>query len=339
MRSLISTLCWRFPARALALLFAGLMSSACASADLLRTIADVPLPGAASRFDYQSLDARSGLLYIAHMGDGHVLVFDTATRRVVADLTGFPGVTGVRVVPVMHRLYVSATGRHAVAIVDTRDDRVRAWVHGARFPDGIAYAKRENRVFVSDELGGRELVIDAARDTRLGAIPLPGEAGNVRYDPRGDVIYVAVQTRNELVAVDPRTLRIIERYPLPVGRHPHGLLIDGARRLAFIACDGDATLLVFDLTTRRFGEAFSVGNDPDVLSLDDSAHRLYVASESGVVSVFAEQNRGLRKLGDVHVAAGAHSILADPRDHRVYLPLANRDGRPVLRIMAPGVRP
>jgi hypothetical protein len=33
----------------------------------LKQVADVPLPGPAVRFDYQSLDASHGRLYIAHM--------------------------------------------------------------------------------------------------------------------------------------------------------------------------------------------------------------------------------------------------------------------------------
>ena len=33
----------------------------------LKTVTDVPLPGPAVRFDYQSLDSTTGRLYIAHM--------------------------------------------------------------------------------------------------------------------------------------------------------------------------------------------------------------------------------------------------------------------------------
>jgi hypothetical protein len=47
-----------------------------AQSKLLRQVADIPLPGDTSRFDYQSLDQRSGYLYIAHLGAGHVLVLN-----------------------------------------------------------------------------------------------------------------------------------------------------------------------------------------------------------------------------------------------------------------------
>jgi hypothetical protein len=41
----------------------------------LKQVADVPLPGPAVRFDYQSLDASHGRLYIAHMNADQLVVF------------------------------------------------------------------------------------------------------------------------------------------------------------------------------------------------------------------------------------------------------------------------
>ena len=53
---------------------------------------------------------------------------------------------------------------------------------------------------------------------------------------------VDVQTRNELAVIDPNTLAVVRRVPLPGCDHDHGLSIDPAHRLAFVACDGNATL-------------------------------------------------------------------------------------------------
>src|SRR2546426_11107243 len=61
----------------------------------LRMVADVPLPGSASRFDYQSLELTSGRLFMSHMGAGQLVVFDVRAGRVIANLDGFPTVTGV----------------------------------------------------------------------------------------------------------------------------------------------------------------------------------------------------------------------------------------------------
>src|SRR5213083_310097 len=163
----------------------------------LRVITDVPLPGRASRFDYQSLESAPGRLFISHMGAGQLVVFDVRAGRVIANLDGFPTVTGVLAVPAEHRAYASATGDHAVVVVDDSTLQVVARVPGPRFPDGIAYAPEQRRVFISDESGRRDFVIDAATNSVVARVELDGEAGNTQYDPGSHCVIVAVQTATQ----------------------------------------------------------------------------------------------------------------------------------------------
>jgi len=299
----------------------------------LRTIADVPLAGGSSRLDYESLDERTGLLFIAHLGAGIVSVFDTKTQRIVANIPHIAGVHGVLAVPALGRVYASATDDNQVAVIDERTLRVIARIPGGDYPDGLADDPVAHTIFVSDETGGTDTVIDTRTNRRVATIPLGGEAGNTQYDPVSGRMVVDVQTRDELVAIDPKTTRIVAHYALPPScQHDHGLLIDASHRLAFIACDGNATLLVFDLRAARVTAVQSVGADPDVLAFDTAVRRLYVATESGSVSVFDERGRTVRKVAEGFVATEAHVIAVDPRTHRLYLPLQNVDGRPVLRV-------
>jgi DNA-binding beta-propeller fold protein YncE len=304
-------------------------------APVLELVADVPLPGGSARFDYQSLDPATGRLYIAHMGAGRLLVFDTRKNAVIASAPGFPGVTGVLAVPSLGRVYAAVTGRHELVVVEPATLQIRARISGIRFPDGIAYAPEAGRIFVSDEFGRRDVVVDAGSDSLIGSVELGGEAGNTQYDSVAKRILVAVQTRNELVSIDPSSARIGSRYRLPGADHPHGFAIDAPARLAFVSCEGNARLLVVDLNTMRVIQSLAVGDEPDVLAMDAGLNRLYVASESGVVTVFQETGRLLNRLGEYR-APGAHSVAVDPATHRVYLPLKNVGGRPVLRILSPG---
>lgn len=57
-----------------------------AGAQVLKEVADIPMPGPAVRFDYQSLDADNCRLYIAHMNADQLVVFDTQKRQVVGNL-------------------------------------------------------------------------------------------------------------------------------------------------------------------------------------------------------------------------------------------------------------
>ena len=129
-------------------------------------------------------------------------------------------------------------------------------------------------------------------------------------------------------------MRVVQRYDLPGSDHPHGFTLDEPGRLAFITSEGNAVLQVMDLRTMRVLQTLKVPDDPDVLAWDPSLRRLYVASESGVLSVFWLDGKMLRSSDDVR-APHAHTVSVDPRTHLVYLPLENVNGRPVLRIYEP----
>jgi DNA-binding beta-propeller fold protein YncE len=308
-----------------------------AEAGPLKLVRDIPLPGPANRFDYQSVDPSKGRLYISHMNAGRVVVFDLDSSRVIAEVPGTPRATGIWAVPEHRVVYASAAGDHAVVAIDEQTLKVVARIGNIRFPDGIAYAPADHKVFVSDESGDADVVIDARTNKKRATIPLGGEAGNTHYDSVSHCILVAVQTRNQLVAIDPASERIVARYDLPGSDHPHGFTIDEPGRLAFVSCEGNGKLLILDLRTMKVVGTYTVGDDPDVLAWDATWRRLYVASESGVLSTFVATGSALRALPEIRVAH-AHTVALDPRTHRVYLPLEDVGGRPVLRVMVPGAK-
>jgi YVTN family beta-propeller protein len=309
-----------------------LLPAAADKAEIMRLVADVPLPGPSTRFDYQSLDPTDGRLYIAHMNADRLVVFDTKKREVVADLDGFNRVHGVLAVPAIGRVFASVTGDHQVAIVDRTSLKKIAQVGEIKYPDGLAYANSANRVFVSDEHGNADVVIDAETNTVATTIPLGGGAGNTVYDPVSDRVFVAVHEKNELVVIDPLKTKIKARTELTWLEDPHGLALDSENQLAFVAGASNNKLVVVDLRTMQFGPAFSVGRDPDVLAFDDGTKRLYVAAESGHIYVFHEANRTLEPEGDFHLPHG-HTVAVDSKSHLVYFPLEDVNGKPVLRIM------
>jgi DNA-binding beta-propeller fold protein YncE len=313
-------------------------AAAVAHALPLRTVARIPLSGPSVRFDYTSLDPSTNELWISHMDASQLLAFNVRTRTIVKTIPA-PGVHGVIAVPSLGRVFASATNAREAMTINAKTGTVLARAPAGAYPDGLAYDPVERHVFVSDEAGGVETVINA-RGGRIGTISLGGEAGNVQYDAGSGRVLVDVQTRGDMAIIDPRSNKIIRRLPLQGCASPHGLLVDAARRLAFIACDANARLLTLDLRSMRVTCNASVGDTPDVLAFDASLHRLYVSAESGVVAVFAEHPHSLTKLGQAFLATEAHTVAVDPRTHLVYFPLeSGSSGKPQLLIMAPPPRP
>lgn len=300
----------------------------------LKKVADVPLPGAAVRFDYQSFDPAHDRLYIAHMNADQLVVFDVKKREVVANLDGFPNVHGVWAVPEISRVYASATGEHKLAVVDMQTLKIIATPGPIKYPDGIAYAPSAKRVFVSDERGDADAVIDATTNSLITTIPLGGGAGNTVYDPGSGHILVAVHEKNELVSIDPATAKIIGHHPVKGVESPHGIALDVEGRLAFVAGEENNKLAVLDLTDGKVLAIYPVGKDPDVLAFDPGLKLLYVSAESGEVTVFREKGKAVVKVGEMSMPH-AHTVAVDPKTHLVYFPLQNVDGHPLLRIMEP----
>jgi DNA-binding beta-propeller fold protein YncE len=323
--------------------------------DMFTLVAEVSLGASTNRVDYQSIDPVAGRLYIAKMGAGELLAVDLGSGQVAAALKGFPKVTGVLAVPELHRIYASvpgaglgssisvalgmaglSSGSGAIAILDSGDLHEVARVPGGVFPDGIAYDPKEQRVFVSDEMGATALIIDAKHDRLLGRIDAGGEVGNVRYDPITARIYAPIQSKNLLAVIDPAEGRIVARYPLAGADHPHGLMIAPDKAIGYVACDGNDQLLTVDLATGAILDRKPLGHDPDVLAIDPGLGRLYVAAESGILSSFDITAAAAPvALGNIFIADDAHSVAVEPVSHRLYFPLADSHGQAVLRIFSP----
>jgi len=305
-------------------------------------VTDLPLPGAPARFDYEALDPASGRLYINQMGANRVLVYDVRAQRLVATLPGFPSATGITLaaqrglafISTPGGIFNSVLGHGRLRVLRISDLKTIASLPTGQFPDGSAWVPLLGRLFVSNERGGVETIIGSDPLRVLKTLPLGGEAGNSTYDPGDHRVLVNVQTRRELVEIDPQALVITRRITLPPScMHNHGLLVDDRARLAFVACDGNGRLLTLTLPGLQTVQVDTVGKDPDVLALDTQRQILYVASESGVVTVFAIETGKLKRLWRGWIGPDAHSVAVDPASGLTYFPLADVDGHPLLRVM------
>ena len=306
----------------------------------LRPVGELALPGDRSRFDYESLDPGRGLLFIAHLGASQVIETDIRTSRVVRVITGLADVHGVLVVPALHRVYATATGNNQMAAIEEDTGQILHRTPTGDYPDGLAYDPARHAIWTTNEAGGTETVIDAATGAVRGTVPLGGQAGNVVYDPSGGhgtgQMLADVQTLNQLAVINPATLAITRHVALPGCDHDHGLTLDPPARLAFIACDDNARLLTLDLTTWHITGTSTVGDQPDVLAYDPASNRLYVAAESGDLTILDNHNRHLSVTGRAHLADGAHVVAVNPATHDSYYPIpAGPGGHPALLVYQP----
>jgi DNA-binding beta-propeller fold protein YncE len=297
----------------------------------LQRIHETALTGGPVRFDYTALDAGRGRLFIAHMGASELIDVDVRAHAVVRTLPDLPDVHGVIVVPDRHRVYATATGSDQLVAIDEDSGTVVFRAPTDTYPDGLAYDPLRRTVWTTNEAAGTETVIDADTGAVRATVPLSAEVGNVVYDTFLDQMVVAVQGSDQLAFVDPISFTVTERIPTPGCDHPHGQALDVTDQVMFVGCEANATMVTVDLVNRNVIDHHGVGQTPDVLAYDPGANRVYVAAESGWVSIFDNAKGHLTQRGSAHLADGAHTLALDPGTHHSYMPIPQGDnGSPVL---------
>src|SRR5216110_3139579 len=202
----------------------------------LKRIAVIDLPGPPGRrFDYLEIDDEDRYLFSAHLAAGLLYVIDLRTSTVVKTIPDVPGIEGVAYVPELRKVYTTDFWEKKIPTEEK--------------PDGIAYAPPFHKVYVSNERAKAESVIDVREDKIVKVLPFDSETGVPQYDPIARKVYVNLQDENVLAVIDPATDTVAARYPVAGCQGNHGMALDPEHHRAFLACQGNDVLTVFNLDT------------------------------------------------------------------------------------------
>lgn len=293
------------------------------------------MPGpAGKRFDYLAIDTDDDYLLSAHLGAGILYVINLKDNTVVKAIPDVPGVEGVEYVPDLRKAYTSDWHENKVGVIDMRRLAVIKKIPSGNKPDGSAYAEPFHKLYVSDERGRDETVIDVTTDAVIKTLRFDSETGMPQYDPVTRKIYVNLQDQNIFAVIDPQSDAVIGRYPVGKCQGNHGMALDHEHHRAFLSCEENNLMTVFDLDKHQPVAYLPLADGPDVVKFDPGLGRVYVACYSGAISVFHEDDPDhFRKLEDFPVQRKVHSLAVDPATHRVYAPEEQEDGKPVARMI------
>ena len=301
----------------------------------LRKITEFDLPGPpGKRFDYLTIDPDDHYLISAHLAAGQTYVIDLRTNKVVATVIDTPGAEGVEYVPELKRVYTSNAGDNTIGVVDLHQMKVIKKLPTERKPDGSTYAAPFHKLYVSDERGKAEAIVDVTKDEIVKTLHFDSETGMPQYDPVARKVYINLQDQNILAVIDPATDEVIGRYSVGRCKGNHGMALDPEHHRAFLSCEGNDLMTVFDLDKHEPIAYLSMAEGPDVVKFDPGLDRIYVASYSGAISVFHQDDpQRYRKLEDFKVQHAVHSLAVDAETHRVYTPEQEENGKPVARMV------
>src|SRR6266705_3114536 len=301
----------------------------------LKKITAFDLPGpAGKRFDYLMIDEDDHYLISAHLAAEQTYLIDLRTNRVVAVVTDTPGVEGVEYVLELKKFYTSNAHDDTIGVVDLKQMKVIKKLKTASKPDGSTYAAPFHKLYVSNERGKAEAIVDVTKDEIVKTLHFDSETGMPQYDPVARKVYVNLQDQNIFAVIDPATDEVVSRYRVGKCKGNHGMALDSEHHRAFLSCEGNELMTVFDLDKNVPIAFLPLAGGPDVIKFDPGLQRIYVACYSGAIAVFHEDAADHdRKLEDFRVQHAVHTVAVDQKTHRLYPPEQEEDGKPVARMV------
>lgn len=321
--------------KAVGFLLAGALCWTGTPAQTLKQVAKFDLPGpGGKRFDYLTIDEEDHYLLSAHLGAGQTYVIDLRTNKVIATVTDTPGAEGIEYVAEFKKFYTSNAGDNTIGVVDLKQMKAVKKLKTEAKPDGSTYAAQFHKLYVSDERGKAEAIVDVTKDEIIKTLHFESETGMPQYDPVARKVYVNLQDQDVFAVIDPANDEVVGRFPVGRCKGNHGMALDPEHHRAFLACEGNDVMTVFDLDKHQAIAFLPLAGGPDVIKFDAGLGRIYVACYSGAISVFQEDDPDhYRKLEDFRVQHAVHSLAVDAKTHRVYAPEQEEDGKPVARMV------
>ena len=267
--------------------------------------------------DYLTIDGH--LLYAAYASKSLVAVIDTNTNQVVATITGLPRAHGVAIVSARNLGFASASGDSTVGIFDLNTRALQQRLSAGIDPDAIIYDEQANLVYAGDHDGKAGILIDPLTQKVVASVPLGGEAEFPQADPGTGLIYQNLEDTSEAVVVDPQKRAVTARYKLGSAEGPTGLALDAANHRLFCSTRS-RQLVVLDTSTGTIVATLPIGAGTDGAGYDPALHRVYTANGLGTMTVI-QQDSGdqYHVLEDAPTHFGGHSLVVDPRTHRIYV--------------------
>jgi len=291
--------------------------------------------GGEGGWDYLTIDPDARRLYISRAVK--VIVIDADSGKPVGEISDTPGVHGIALAPEMGKGFVSNGRENTVSVFDLKTLNTTQKIKVGNGPDAILYDPATKRVFTFNAHSQDATAIDADKESVVGTIPLGSKPEFAQSDAKG-TIFVNMEEKNSLYALDPVKLTVKSRWALPGCEGPTGLAIDRPHRRLFSGCD--KIMAITDADSGQEVASPPVGDGVDATSYDDETGLAFASAGEGKLTVVqSEGGDHYRVAEEVATQRGARTMALDPKTHNLYLVTAQFGPPPAPTAENPHPRP
>jgi DNA-binding beta-propeller fold protein YncE len=293
--------------------------------------------GGEGGWDYLIADTASERLYVSR--GTHVMVVDLKADSVIGDIPNTAGVHGIAFAPALNRGFTSNGRDTTVTIFDLKTlAQIGTVKVTGRNPDAIVFDPFSGRVFTFNGGGANTTAIDAATGTVAGTIELGGKPEFSVSDLKG-TMYVNIEDKSEVVAFDPKALKVKARYPLAPCEEPSGMAMDRTNSRLFVVCS-NKLMAVLDAANGHVITTLPIGQGVDASGFDPSTGFAFASNGEGTMTIVHEDSPNkFSVVGNVPTQRGARTMALDPKTHRIYMSTAQFGPPPAPTPERPNPRP
>jgi DNA-binding beta-propeller fold protein YncE len=291
-----------------------------------------PVPGNGG-FDYVTIDSAARRLYLSH--GTQVDVVDADNGKVLGTISDTPGVHGIAIAAEFKHGFTSNGRENKVSMFDPTTLQLIKKIDVGKGPDGIYYDATTKRFFTNNHGSHDITAIDAKSGEVVGTVKVEGDGEQAVI--AGSLIYVNSEDTNEVVAFDPKSLEVKQRFPIGVAKTPTGLAYDAKTKRLFIGCRNEPKMVVMDALTGKVINSFPIGKGVDYAGFDSQSRLIFFSCGEGVLNIYHEQGADqYEDAGAVKTQPSAKTMAFDPKTKKIFLTAAEFTETPST---TPGGRP
>jgi YVTN family beta-propeller protein len=271
-------------------------------------------------WDYLAVDDDKQTLFVSH---GTVLsILDLKTFKNIATILETKEVHGIAIAGDFNKMFVCNGKENTIAVYNKNDFEFiqKITIEGIK-PDLVSYDKFSQCIYVSNLKSKNLTVIDANKEKVIKTIPLGGRPAFSVGNGKG-LVYVAMEDKNEIKAIDTKTLEIVSTWSTVAGEAPSALAYDPTNNYLFATCKNNL-LQIIDATDGKIVDSLVIGENCKGLVFDRKEKLLFAPGNDGILTIIKQEAKNKYfTLDTVVTEPGARTLAYNRVTKQVYLPFA-----------------
>lgn len=293
----------------------------------------VPLKSASPDWDYVTLDAARGYLFIGRRGEG-ATVYDVKSKMVVRTIDNTKDAGAITLVPEFDRGYTTnGDGTTTAFQLSTLKpiDRIKFGEDAdSGFYDPvtkqIAFTMGDSKAMAFVDAKTGQLVGTLSIDSKKLDGTVPDGEGN---------LFTALRDRNAVVKIDVAARKVTAEWKTTGCDEPTGIAFDRTNKRIFVGCRGKSPVLaVLDSDSGKVITTVEIGRGNDGVIYDPTTRKIYTSNGVDANLVIYDQvDPDTYKLAEATTTRPyARTMALDPNSKKVYLVTAEGTADPAKKI-------